>query len=99
MLKLKSLAEPESLMSRAHKTFTNEFLPKYSIIFTRAESFKIAKTKLLQKSDNAEPNQDFRPINLMNTNVKLFPMTVIEFKKTFANVVKKRQYLYIPGKQ
>ena len=84
------------------KTFSTSLCPVFQAILDGKEfpfSFYNAIIKLLPKQDEIKDASGFRPINLINTDQKIFSHLIANrFKQVLALIIESDQYAYLPGR-
>ena len=98
---------PDGLTPSFYKIFEESLSELLSNLFNQAirsenlpSSMQLAVIKLLPKVEKPDDPNDYRPISLLNTDLKILTHILAERAKIFAaSVISKQQHAYLPGKQ
>ena len=106
-LNIDSSPGPDGLTSQFYKLFKTELAPTLAAVYNESairgylpSSMHKAVIKLIPKIDQPKYVVNYRPISLLNTDVKIFAHVLAErAKHMFKKVIHKHQHAYLSGRQ
>ena len=107
--KLNSRSSPgvDGITSNFYKVFRKDIAPLLTHVYNKCtlggqltEGFELSVLKLIPKKDFSISVNDFRPISLLNTDLKILSHILAErLKNCLEDVIMKHQFAYLRGRQ